>query len=26
MLPMNLTVTDDDVLYVAGVIREFYRC
>lgn len=26
MLPMNLTVTDDDVRYVAGAIREFYGC
>jgi dTDP-4-amino-4,6-dideoxygalactose transaminase len=26
MLPMNLTLTDDDARYVAGVIREFYEC
>jgi dTDP-4-amino-4,6-dideoxygalactose transaminase len=26
MLPMNLTLSDDDVRYVAGVIREFYGC
>jgi dTDP-4-amino-4,6-dideoxygalactose transaminase len=26
MLPMNLTVSDDDVRYIAGVIRGFYGC
>jgi len=26
MLPMNLTVSDDDVHYVAAAIREFYAC
>jgi dTDP-4-amino-4,6-dideoxygalactose transaminase len=26
MLPLNLTITDDDVRYVAGAIREFYGC
>ena len=26
MLPMNLTVSDDDVHYIAGAIREFYGC
>lgn len=26
MLPMNLTVTDEDLQYVAGCIREFYGC
>jgi dTDP-4-amino-4,6-dideoxygalactose transaminase len=26
MLPMNLTVSDDDTRYVAATIREFYRC
>ncbi|MDA1095518.1 MAG: DegT/DnrJ/EryC1/StrS family aminotransferase, partial [Acidobacteria bacterium] len=26
MLPMNLTVSDDDAHYVAGMIREFYGC
>lgn len=26
MIPMNLTVSDDDARYVAGVIREFYGC
>jgi dTDP-4-amino-4,6-dideoxygalactose transaminase len=26
MIPMNLTVSDADARYVAGVIREFYGC
>jgi dTDP-4-amino-4,6-dideoxygalactose transaminase len=26
MIPMNLTVSDDDARYVAAVIREFYGC
>jgi len=26
MLPMNMTVTDDEVRYISGVIREFYGC
>lgn len=26
MIPMNLTVSDDDARYVAGAIREFYGC
>jgi dTDP-4-amino-4,6-dideoxygalactose transaminase len=26
MLPMNLTVSDEDAHYVAGAIREFYGC
>jgi dTDP-4-amino-4,6-dideoxygalactose transaminase len=26
MLPMNLTVSDEDVQYIAAVIREFYQC
>jgi dTDP-4-amino-4,6-dideoxygalactose transaminase len=26
MLPMNLTVSDDDGRYVAATIREFYGC
>lgn len=25
MLPMNLTLSDDDVAYVAGAVREFHR-
>lgn len=26
MIPMNLTVSNDDARYVAGAIREFYGC
>ena len=26
MLPMNLTLADDDVHYIAGAIREFFGC
>jgi len=26
LLPMNLTVSDDDVRYIGGTIREFYEC
>ncbi len=26
MIPMNLTLSDEDARYVAGVIREFYGC
>jgi dTDP-4-amino-4,6-dideoxygalactose transaminase len=26
MLPLNMTVSDDDIHYVCRLIREFYRC
>ena len=26
MLPMNLTLSDDDARYIAAVVREFYQC